>query len=495
MDGVLVAHSLLHRRRYDRCIELCTALLAANPLDQAVWLLKARALFAKQYVDDTELEPEGVADLLLEPGAQLAQLPRPGTSLQRLRTAAAGSAAAGPPGSARPSSAARRPASGSVLGFARPATAVRPATSLDAAFQQQQAGARPPLTSSGRSVRLGTASLLSEPGGPFVNVQKLNLHKYSTRPALGKMLASYLLVVEDNAVKALELATLASQEQPNDWWWRLMLAKCHYRLALYRDAESQLRASLQLQEMLETALWLGKVYERLDQPRAALDAYLRALEAPSASSGSGGGFAAEPALIIAVARLYDALHEPAKALTCYKRALQQDNSSIEALACLAAGQLHAEQPELALRYYRRLLQAGLQSCELWNNLGLCCFSAQHYDLTLACFERALVAAAADQQAAAVWYNIGQLGTHIGNLALAYQALKICLSLDPLHAEANNNLAVLEMRKGNVELARPLFRTATKLSPHLADPLFNEGQQIAIFFFPLQTLDAGKRCRA
>ena len=42
-----------------------------------------------------------------------------------------------------------------------------------------------------RFVRLGTASLMSEPGGEFVNVDKLNLSKYAQRPALAKV--SHLL--------------------------------------------------------------------------------------------------------------------------------------------------------------------------------------------------------------------------------------------------------------------------------------------------------------
>ena len=44
--------------------------------------------------------------------------------------------------------------------------------------------------------------------------------------------------------------------------------------------------------------------------------------------------------------------------------------------------------------------------ELWNNMGLCCFYAGQYDLTLSCFERALMLAD-DNNMADVWYNIGQ----------------------------------------------------------------------------------------
>lgn len=46
---------------------------------------------------------------------------------------------------------------------------------------------RPVTTASGRHVRLGTASMLTEPGGPFIDVSKLNLAKYASRPALAKV--------------------------------------------------------------------------------------------------------------------------------------------------------------------------------------------------------------------------------------------------------------------------------------------------------------------
>ena len=40
----------------------------------------------------------------------------------------------------------------------------------------------------------------------------------------------------------------------------------------------------------------------------------------------------------------------------YKRVLTIDASNVEAIACLAANHFYSDQPELALRFYRRLLQ-------------------------------------------------------------------------------------------------------------------------------------------
>merc|ERR1712176_1354350 len=110
---------------------------------------------------------------------------------------------------------------------------------------------------------------------------------------------------------------------------------------------------------------------------------------------------------------------------------------------------------------------------IWNNMGLCCFYAGQYDLTLSCFERALMLAD-DNNMADVWYNVGQVAIGVGDLGLAYQAFKIAVSVDPNHAESYSNLGVLELRKGNVEQAQAHFHTAMRLGPHLFEPTFNGG---------------------
>lgn len=63
----------------------------------------------------------------------------------------------------------------------------------------------------------------------------------------------------------------------------------------------------------------------------------------------------------------------------------------------------------------RLLQMGVYNAELFTNLGLCCFFAQQYDMTLNCFERAL-ALASDENMADVWYNVGHVAV-VNNVSL------------------------------------------------------------------------------
>ena len=95
-------------------------------------------------------------------------------------------------------------------------------------------------------------------------------------------------------------------------------------------------------------------------------------------------------------------------------------------------------------------------------------------MTLNCFEKAL-ALASDDNMPDVWYNIGQVALGIGDLGLAYQAFKVVLSIDGNHAEAYNNLGVLEMRKGHDDQARQYFLSAESLAEYLYEPKYNTGQ--------------------
>ena len=85
--------------------------------------------------------------------------------------------------------------------------------SVESAMQGARPGTSRPVTTSGRFVRLGTASMKSEEGGPFINVEQLDLQKYASRPSLGKALCDYLLYSEHNPKKALELAAHATVEK------------------------------------------------------------------------------------------------------------------------------------------------------------------------------------------------------------------------------------------------------------------------------------------
>jgi tetratricopeptide repeat protein 8 len=427
---------------------------------QAVWLLKIRALTEQAYIDDTDLEEEGLGDAMMDDHA-MAQAPRPGTSVSKTT----GRVPSGMDPSIRPVTASGRPMSG----FLRPSTAsggsARGTTGsgrITSGFAAGRLGSSRPLTALGRRVRLGTASMLSHKGGPFIDVARLDFRKYARRPELAKALCDYLLYHDVNPRKAAELAAQATVVMGyTDWFWKSRLGKCYYQLGMIRDAEQQFRSAIGHQPVLECFLELGKVYLRLDQPASALDAYVRGTEACPGDTS----------LMLAVARTQELLANTDLALSAFKRVLHYDASSPEAIASMAAHHFYSDQPEVALKHYRRLLQMGLFTAELWNNLGLACFYAGQYDMTLTCFERALSVAGVDCTAD-VWYNVAQVAVGLGDTALAYQALKVALSADPSHAESMVNLGVIELRRNRAEVARSLFDSAQRFGPHLFEGWFN-----------------------
>lgn len=117
---------------------------------------------------------------------------------------------------------------------------------------------------------------------------------------------------------------------------------------------------------------------------------------------------------------------------------------------------------------------GVKNTEIWNNTGLCCFYSGQYDMALSCFEQALELAD-DGNVADVWFNLGHVAIGIGDANLAYQAFKIATSVDGNHAESFSNLAVLALRKNDVDSARANFKTSQRLGPHLFEPFYNGGE--------------------
>ncbi|CAI5764374.1 repeat 8 [Podarcis lilfordi] len=419
MDPLLHALSYFRRRKFQLCSDLCSQLLEKEPGDQAAWCLKIRALTEMVYVDEIDVDQEGIAEMMLDENA-IAQVARPGTSLKIPGTGQGG----GPSQAVRPVTQTGRP----LTGFVRPSTqGGRPGTIEQAIRTPRTAHTARPMTSaSGRYVRLGTASMLTNPDGPFINVSKLNLNNYAQKPKLAKALFEYIFHHENDVKNALDLAAYGTQHaQFKDWWWKVQIGKCYYRLGLYREAETQFKSALRQQDMVDTVLYLAKEMNNISA-----------------------------------------------AAECYKDVLKQDNTHVEAIACIGSNHFYSDQPEIALRFYRRLLQMGIYNSQLFNNLGLCCFYAQQYDMILSSFERALSLAESEEEAADVWYNLGHVAVGIGDISLAYQCFKLTLANNNDHAEAYNNLAVLEMQKGRVEQARVFLQTAARIAPHMYEPHFN-----------------------
>uniref|UniRef100_A0A3Q2QWB3 Tetratricopeptide repeat domain 8 n=1 Tax=Fundulus heteroclitus TaxID=8078 RepID=A0A3Q2QWB3_FUNHE len=426
MDPLFLAWSYFRRRKLQQCSEICSKLLQENPYDQSAWSLKTRALTEMVYVDEVDVDEEGIAEMMLDESS-IAQVARPGTSLRLPGTSQGG----GPTPAVRPVTQSGRP----ITGFVRPSTqSGRPGTMEQAIKTPRTAStARPVTSSSGRFIRLGTT------------------------------LFEYIFHHENDVKNALDLAAQATEHaQFKDWWWKVQLGKCYYRLGLYREAEKQFRSALNQQDVVDTYLYLTKVYQRLDQPITALNLFKQGLD----------HFPGEVTLLTGIARIHEEMNNISSATEYYKEVLKQDNTHVEAIACIGSNHFYTDQPEIALRFYRRLLQMGVYKCQLYNNLGLCCFYAQQYDMTLSSFERALALVASDEEQADVWYNIGHVAVGIGDLTLAYQCFKLTLAFNNDHAEAYNNLAVLELRKGRIEQSKAFLQTAASLAPNMYEPNYN-----------------------
>ncbi|EGD72448.1 hypothetical protein PTSG_00470 [Salpingoeca rosetta] len=461
VDPLFYAHFLFRRRRYTEAADVCSELLAKNPYDKAAWYLKTRCLTEDVRIDETELEEEGLAEVMLDENA-VASVPRPGTSFSRPLTDSGSSRGI------RPMSKSGRP----VSGFARPGTqGARPSTMEAAVRTARSATSRPVTSASGRYVRLGTASMLSGDDGTFIDVSKLDLRKYAFRRGLARALVLYILHVLNDTGKAMELAAYATEAARfQDWWWKAILGFCYHRLNLFRDAEKQLKSSFKQTPSILACMLLAKVYIRMDQPQNAIQCYREGLEK----------FPDEPVLLAGIARVFEGIGDLTKSVEEYKKLLKVDSTNVEAIASLAADKFYGDQPEIALVFYRRLLQMGVESAELFNNLGLSCFQAQQYDMALGCFERAL-SMADDEAMSDIWYNIAFVGMSLGNVKLAREALVLAVTCDSTNGEAYNNLGVIEQRKGNSGDARGHYQTAIKVSPHIHEPHYN---------YALMSLEAG-----
>uniref|UniRef100_A0A673XK40 Tetratricopeptide repeat domain 8 n=1 Tax=Salmo trutta TaxID=8032 RepID=A0A673XK40_SALTR len=463
MDPLFLAWSYFRRRKFQPCSNICSKILEDSPYDQepdsssyiseAAWSLKTRALTEMVYIDEVEVDQEGIAEMLLDESS-IAQVARPGTSLRLPGTSHGG----GPTPAIRPMTQSGRP----ITGFVRPSTqSGRPGTMEQAIRTPRTAHtARPVTSASGRFVRLGTASMLTNPEGPFINLSRLNLAKYAQKPNLSKTLFEYIFHHENDVKNALDLAALATENaQFKDWWWKVQLGKCF--CFLYIHLLPYICHKL-YKNTFCSVLPLKQVYQRLDQPITALNLFKQGLD----------HFPGEVTLLTGIARIHEEMNNITSATEYYKDVLKQDNTHVEAIACIGSNHFYTDQPEIALRFYRRLLQMGVYNCQLYNNLGLCCFYAQQYDMTLSSFERALALVANDEEQADVWYNIGHVAVGIGDLTLASQCFKLALAFNNDHAEAYNNLAVLELRRGHIEQSKAFLQTAASLAPHMYEPHFN-----------------------
>lgn len=159
-----------------------------------------------------------------------------------------------------------------------------------------------------------------------------------------------------------------------------MLGKVYYKLGLMSDAEKQLLSSIKnhpfVNSILQLCLYINinfyRIYQKIDQP-------LKALEILNKAANENIG---ESYFIIYQARIKELIGDYEASISLYKNVLLFDNCNFEAIACIGSNHFYNDQPEIALKFYKRLFELGINSCEIWNNLGLCAYYAGQYDFTL-----------------------------------------------------------------------------------------------------------------
>ena len=130
---------------------------------------------------------------------------------------------------------------------------------------------------------------------------------------------------------------------------------------MIKEAERQFQSSMKSQDMVITHLELAKVYMKRDQALKTIETYQKGLESHPF----------EVHLYTGISRAYEIVNDPMNSNKHCKVVLNFDNTNVEAIATLASYHFYTNQPEIALRFYRRLIQCGVNNSELWNNVGLC----------------------------------------------------------------------------------------------------------------------------
>ena len=103
---------------------------------------------------------------------------------------------------------------------------------------------------------------------------KLNAKNVAKKRHIAKAVVDYLIYVESNFRRALDIASEATHlTNYEDWWWKARIGKCQFKMGMIKDAEKQFTSSLKDQQMIVTQIELAKVAIRLDQPQKAIEIY------------------------------------------------------------------------------------------------------------------------------------------------------------------------------------------------------------------------------
>ncbi|KAG5448517.1 Tetratricopeptide repeat protein 8, variant 2 [Clonorchis sinensis] len=316
----------------------------------------------------------------------------------------------------------------------------------------------------------------------LLDISRINLSEYAQRLEVARSLFEYLFYALNEPQLALKLIGLVSgkgnpickrqacnitednkkRKTPGpDWWWLLQKAQCFTRLGMLRDAETAAKDSVAQQPSTDAYMLLGALAIHNNQPMGAIQSYTCGLSK----------LPEDVDILFSLACRKEEMGETDSALLLYKQVANLDSTHTGALNAVAAHYYHEGQPEVALNVYRRMLLLGFESAELYNNLGLCAFYAQQYETCINYFNQA-IQMSTSKSAAEIFYNVAHIGIRLGDLNLSYQCLRISLAYDSRHAEAYNNLGVVEQYRGRMDMAKVFYETSCDLDEELFEPRHN-----------------------
>ncbi len=94
---------------------------------------------------------------------------------------------------------------------------------------------------------------------------KLNAKNVAKKKHIAKAVVDYLIYVESNFRRALDIASEATAlVNYDDWWWKSRIGKCQFKMGMIKDAEKQFLSALKSQDMITTHIELAKVAIKQD---------------------------------------------------------------------------------------------------------------------------------------------------------------------------------------------------------------------------------------
>ncbi|XP_021203240.1 tetratricopeptide repeat protein 8 isoform X1 [Bombyx mori] len=397
--------NLFKTKQYDDCLKLCANALQYKD-DRMIDFIRMRSMTIQAKVagngyDEVSYFPN--QDELT--ATAVAKTPRPGTSFQQKTKT-----------TTNPSEITKKRVTATAVSRSRLATTTIRTRSARTALHTASRLSRAATAVAGNSII---------PGMP-VTLRFLEKDDKLFIPA-SKTLFEYIYYCEGNIRKAMDVAFQAQKaDNTVSWWWNFSLARCYSVLGMYRNTEECLRQALRQNKHVSIYLRLIAMYVGMNQPLTALDVCKQGLSY----------FHDYAPLLIEQARIHEEMDLSALAVKEYRMVAIEDPSNMEAVAYIAMFNFYNDQPEIALRYYRRLLATQSPGAEIYNNLGLCCLYCNQWDLTIPCFRQSLYFSTDPETRSNIWYNLAHVALSTGDIILARRCLQVSLATN-----SGNNASV------------------------------------------------------